>query len=59
MATYTVQPGDSFEKIAGKIYGDQRMFAEIMRYNGLYTLRAGQVIDLPPAYENPLSLIHI
>ena len=52
-ATYTVQPGESYESIAGKVYGDQRMFAELMKANGIYVLRAGDVLDLPPAYKDP------
>lgn len=54
MATYTVKTGDSWEKIAGEVYGDQRMFLELHKANqGIYVLQPGQVLDLPPAYENP------
>lgn len=54
MATYTVKTGDSWEKIAGEVYGNQRMFLELAKANrGIYVLRPGQVLDLPPAYESP------
>jgi hypothetical protein len=53
-ATYTVQTGDSWEKIAGKVYGNQRMFLELAKANqGIYNLAPGMVLDLPPAYEDP------
>ena len=54
MATYTVQTGDSWAKIAGKVYGNQRMFLELAKANqGIYNLAPGMVLDLPPAYEDP------
>ena len=54
MAQYTVKTGDSWAKIAGKVYGDQRMFLELAKANqGVYVLQAGMVLDLPPAYEDP------
>ncbi len=52
-ATYVVKPGESYASIAGKVYGDQRMFAELMKANGIYVLHPGDVLDLPPAYKDP------
>jgi LysM repeat protein len=48
-ATYQVQGGDNLMAIAKKVYGNERMFAEIMRLNGLSgtTIRPGQVLRLP------------
>ena len=28
---YVVQPGDSYEKIAGKLYGNQRAFGDLIK----------------------------
>lgn len=45
--SYTVQAGDSWAKIAGKLYGNQRMFKELMAANPqLKYLRPGQQINL-------------
>lgn len=50
---YTVQTGDSWAKIAGKIYGNQRMFKELMAANpNLKFLRPGQKLKLPKAKKN-------
>lgn len=52
--TYTVKAGDSWAKIAGEIYGDQRMFEELMRGNkNVSMLRAGQTLVLPGKRSNP------
>lgn len=47
--TYTVKGGDNLFSIAGNVYGDQRMFAEIMRLNNLGSgvIRPGMVLRLP------------
>jgi hypothetical protein len=51
---YTVKSGDSWARIAGRVYGDQRMFAALMRANrGILVLRPGMVIDLPEPQANP------
>lgn len=45
--SYTVQAGDSWAKIAGKLYNNQRMFKELMAANPqLKYLRPGQKINL-------------
>jgi hypothetical protein len=51
---YVVRRGDSFEKIAGLLYGgDQRQFANLMRANsGLSDLRAGMVLNVPSYQPN-------
>jgi hypothetical protein len=52
--TYVVQGGESWESIAGKMYGDQRMFAELMKANsGVLMLHPGMTIVLPNQVENP------
>lgn len=61
--TYTVKQGDSWFRIAGKIYGQyyggslegQRMAGELARANGdINTLRPGMVIKIPkPRSTNP------
>lgn len=54
---YTVRAGDSWEKIAGIMYGDQRMFGELMRANGQIAggkLHPGMTIYLPDQRRNPL-----
>ena len=51
--TYTVQAGDSWEKIAGMLYGNQRAFGDLARLNGYRTLRPGDVIQIgPPRKDN-------
>lgn len=50
---YTVKPGDSPASIAGAVYGDQRMFAELMAANGGAPLRPGMQIVLPKQVSNP------
>jgi hypothetical protein len=50
---YTVKQGDSPASIAGNIYGDQRMFADILAYNGNSPLRPGMRIYLPAQRKNP------
>ena len=54
--TYTVAAGDTFSKIAIKLYGDARKWREIARDNphlNVKKLKAGQIIYLPriPAKE--------
>ena len=64
--TYTVQNGDSWESIAGKIGGDQRKFSFLANQNGGggRVLHPGDVISIPggfsykwktPAYVSPTS----
>lgn len=57
--TYTVKGGDNLFSIAGNIYKDQRMFAEIMRLNGLTSgvIRPGMVLRLPA--PKPTQAINI
>jgi hypothetical protein len=50
---YTVKTGDSPASIAGDVYGDQRMFAEIMKANGGVALKPGMRIVLPRKIETP------
>jgi len=51
--TYRVQPGDTFYRIAEKVFGDGRRWPEIFELNkdkvgeDPYKLRAGQLIELP------------
>lgn len=49
---YTVETGDTLEKIAWKIYGDIEAAETLARFNGLlsmeHSLRAGHVLKLPP-----------
>lgn len=54
MASYTVTGGnESWESIAGKIYGDQRMFYILMSANpGINILKTGMVLRLPKKQEN-------
>ena len=54
--TYTAAAGDTFSKIAIKLYGDARKWREIARANphlNVKKLKAGQIIYLPriPAKE--------
>jgi LysM repeat protein len=57
--TYTVKGGDNLFSIAGNVYGDQRMFAEIMRLNNLGSgvIRPGMVLRLPA--PKPSSAISV
>jgi hypothetical protein len=50
---YTVKNGDSWAKIAGDVYGDQRMFADLAAANGGANLRPGMQLVLPTKVENP------
>src|SRR3990170_1563980 len=53
-ATYVVQKGESLASIAGKIYGDQRMFAVLSQANGgAWDLKPGDVLVLPEKSGNP------
>lgn len=49
MAQYTVKSGDSWARIAGDQYGNQRWLVELAKANGGTgrTLHPGEVIDLP------------
>lgn len=49
MGQYTVQPGDSWARIAGNTYGNQRWLVELARANGgtSRVLHPGETIDLP------------
>ncbi len=58
MARYTVKPGDSWAKIAGKVYGDQRMFQEIMKANpNIRVLQPGMKLRLPSKVAKPVVTI--
>lgn len=49
-ATYTVEPGDTLESIAGEVYGDQGRWREIAEANDLEDpgqLYTGQELDIP------------
>lgn len=56
---YVVEGGDNLFSIAEKLYGDQRMFAEVMRLNRLSSgvIRPGMVLNLPR--QKPSSQISI
>jgi hypothetical protein len=61
--TYTVKGGDNLFSIAGNIYGpqNQKMFAEIMRLNGLTSgvIRPGMVLRLPsPKANSQINISH-
>lgn len=50
--TYTIREGDTFVRIAGELYGDQRRWVDIAQANPMVDpqrLRIGQVIRLPSA----------
>lgn len=48
MGSYVVQPGDSWAKIAGSAYGDQRRYLDLANANGgLGMLHPGDTINLP------------
>lgn len=49
---YVVQAGDSYESIAGKKYGDQRAFGDLLRANGGQPLNPGDVIHLTPRRQD-------
>lgn len=48
--THTVRKGDTLIRIARSVYGDERMWREVARINGIEgeTIRVGQVLRLPP-----------
>lgn len=55
---YQVKPGDSWYRIAGEVYGNQRMAGELRRANFATHpagdgLQPGQRIELPRAADNP------
>jgi nucleoid-associated protein YgaU len=48
---YIVQPGDTWAGIAGKFFGDQTRYREIMEFNQLApgaSLFVGQKLKIPP-----------
>lgn len=48
MGSYVVQPGDSPASMAGKFWGDQRQFVEIIRANGGRVMfHPGETIQVP------------
>jgi hypothetical protein len=50
---YKVKAGESWESIAGKIYGNQRMFAELMKANpNIAYLKPGQTLNLAAPKKN-------
>ena len=52
---YKVQPGDSWARIAGKLFGDQRMLGELQRANGgVGGLKPGMMLNVPKKKKNPL-----
>jgi phage tail protein X len=54
MAQYKVKQGDSWERIAGKVYGDQRQFLNLLNANpGIQMLKKGMTINLPEPMWNP------
>jgi hypothetical protein len=54
MGSYTVKPGDSWDSIAGQLYGNERMFGELMRANGGgFALHPGMRITTPEKQTNP------
>jgi LysM repeat protein len=57
--TYTVKGGDNLVNIAQNIYQNPRMFAEIMRLNGLTSgvIRPGMVLRLPAPKQNEAIMI--
>ncbi|OIO25624.1 hypothetical protein AUJ15_02930 [Candidatus Micrarchaeota archaeon CG1_02_55_41] len=53
MAQYTVKQGDSWERIAGKMTGNQRQFLNLASYNDFVNLQPGMVIDIPEPEQLP------
>lgn len=51
--SYTVQQGDSYEAIARKLFGNERMFAELMKMNGGVYLHPGMQLDVPQNIQTP------
>lgn len=52
--TVTVETGESWASIAKKVYGDERMYEELMRANkDKSMLKAGQTLVLPQKLKNP------
>lgn len=58
--TYTIQPGDTGEKIAAQLTGDKNRWRELLTVNPTlkdptYGIRlyAGKTINLPPAWAAP------
>lgn len=48
MSTYTVQNGDSWSRIAGNVYGDQRWMQYLQEANSqIGGLKAGMVLEVP------------
>ena len=56
MKEYTVKPGDSLSKIAGRQLGDSSRWRELAEINGIRNpaaIRVGQVIRIPVAEPAP------
>ena len=54
MATYTVKPGDSWFRIAGNVYGDQRMAGALQAANSnISVIKTGQTLRLPDKQDDP------
>lgn len=52
--TVTVESGESWASIAKKVYGDERMYEELMRANkDKSMLKSGQTLVLPQKQKNP------
>src|SRR4030042_2531346 len=55
---YVVQPGDSGTRIAGILYGDQRMFQNRMAANpGISALPPGMNLNTPAGQSNPVVTV--
>jgi nucleoid-associated protein YgaU len=54
---YLVQPGDTWTGIAGRFFGDQMRYPDIMEYNGLAPdapLPVGETLRIPPRISPPV-----
>lgn len=56
MSTYTVLAGDSPASVAGKVYGDQRRYVDLISANG-GVWHPGDVIDIPDITGTPSPVI--
>lgn len=56
MTQYVVQPGESPASVAGKLYGDQRRYVDLIAANG-GNWHPGQVIDIPDISGTPSPVI--
>jgi LysM repeat protein len=58
--TYIVQPGDSLAQIAGRFYGDAKLYQALAAFNGIIDvtlLRVGQRLRIPPRSRLPAAEI--